>query len=200
LIGLDVDLGQVEAVSSFAGDQVFRISLAECVWYLKLAIAADARRDLQVEVAVLETVRGRGVPVPSISAYDPTGDLAGVPCVLLRDVGGSPLTGVEPEFRLVGAQLRRVHDLALVGFGWLSTEQQLRGEDGNWAETIRRRIAAIRPAVDAGLLAGELVSRLALAIDRRQKLLELPYSRLLHGDVHPRHAYAKAGNISGIID
>ncbi|MBV9358448.1 MAG: aminoglycoside phosphotransferase family protein [Chloroflexi bacterium] len=198
LIGSVVD--QVRAVSSFAGNQVFRVTLADRVWYLKLAIAAGARRNLQTEVSVLGTVRGHGVPVPPIAASEATGDLAGAPCLLLDDVGGRPLTGTEPEFRFVGAHLRSIHELALVGFGALSTQREMRGKDDSWAETVQRPLAAIRPAVDAGLVEEALITRLSGAVELHQNLFEVPHSRLLHGDFHPRHVYARAGEISGIID
>ncbi|HEV2374611.1 MAG TPA: phosphotransferase [Streptosporangiaceae bacterium] len=65
-------------VPAFAGSQVFRIAGHGLVAFLKLADADDLRR----EVAVIELLGPRGVPVPVVEAADPAGATHGIPCVL----------------------------------------------------------------------------------------------------------------------
>lgn len=197
MLGWKVD--DLRQVPSFAGNQVFKVHYLDRIAFLKLAVDPDAHSDLPREVAVLEALARHGIAAPRIEAYDPACELAGVPCVLLADVGGSPLTGTEPEFHAVGAYLRAVHDIALDGFGTITTT--MRGEDQSWTETIRRRTSGLGPAVEAGLVSAELVARVAAAIDARRGLIDaVGAGRMLHGDFTPRHVYSVDGQITGIID
>lgn len=191
-------LDDVRQVSSFAGNQVFRVRVGDDVAFLKLTADEDLRR----EVAVIEALRARGTPVPIIEAFDPQGDLAGVPSVLLRHVGGRPLTGAEPEFLRAGAHLRAVHDLRIDGFGSLIVRPDgLQGEDRSWLDTLRHRTAGLDPIVAAGLVPAELLDRAAAAVEGGRDLFTAVRSgHLLHGDFHPRHVYAAEGRITGIID
>lgn len=195
---LQSNIDDVRPKSSFAGNQVFRIRCGDRVAFLKFA----AELALRGEVAVLEMLSRRGVPVPIIDAFDPTGDIAGAPCALLRHVGGRPLTGRGSEFQAVGAHLRAVHDVNLEGFGSLVVlAGKVSGEDRSWADTVRRRTSRLSPVVDAGLVAAELLDRAARAVDEVQELFAgVELGHLLHGDFHPRHVYAAEGSITGIID
>jgi Ser/Thr protein kinase RdoA (MazF antagonist) len=83
---LGTDVLSARPVSAFAANQVFELQLPDRVAYLKIARNTDARTLTEREVAVLEYVRRRGVPVPTVDAYDLTGQVAGVPCAArLRD-------------------------------------------------------------------------------------------------------------------
>jgi aminoglycoside phosphotransferase (APT) family kinase protein len=196
LLGLAVD-NAIE-VPAFAGNQVFRIGRGDLVAFLKLADDADLKREL----AVLQLLGPLGVPVPVIEAADPAGDLAGVPCVLLRQVDGGPLSSAAPEFGAAGPILRQVHEVSLGGFGSIVVSSEgVHGEDHTWADTVRRRIADLEPIAEAGLVAAALFDRAVAAVEDRRELLATPHGgRLLHGDFHPRHVYALGGRITAIID
>jgi Ser/Thr protein kinase RdoA (MazF antagonist) len=196
LLGSRVD--DLRRVSSFAGNQVFRVCSGKRVAFLKLADGRDLRR----EVAVVESLRNRGVPVPVVEAFDPTCELAGRPCALFGDVGGRALRGTEPEFYSAGALLRAVHDVRLDGFGSLADETGgLRGEDRTWTETIQRRVGNLAPIADAGWVPATLLHRAQTVIDERPELIGASTAgRLLHGDFHPRHVFAAGGAITGVID
>ena len=194
---LQSNIDDVRQVSSAAGNQVFRVRCGDRVAFLKVARELDLRR----EVAVLEALHKQDVPVPVIEAFDATGDTAGAPCLLLRHVGGRPLTGVEPVLRTAGAHLRAVHDIKLDGFGSLVVHGPIRGEDLTWADTVRRRTTRLEPIIDAGLIDADLVARAGVALEKGQQLFDaVPSGRLLHGDFHPRHVYASDERITGIID
>jgi aminoglycoside phosphotransferase (APT) family kinase protein len=142
------------------------------------------------------------VPVPVIEAADPAGDLAGVPCALLRRVDGGSLSGAAPEFGAVGPILRQVHEVILDGSGSIAgSSEGLHGEDHTWADTVRHRIAGLGPIAGAGLVAAGLLDRAVAAVEDRRELFATPHGgRLLHGDFHPRHVYALGGRITAIID
>jgi Ser/Thr protein kinase RdoA (MazF antagonist) len=198
---LGVEVASARQVSAFAGNQVFELRLRDRVAYLKLAQGADARRITGREVAVLEYVRCRGVPAPTVEASDLTGEVTGVPCAILADVGGNPLTGAEPEFRQVGTHLRRLHEIRAIGFGDVSAGENVVGDDSSWRQTLERPAVGLLPAVDAGLIEAELLARARNAIDRFDVDLDgLDHVRLIHADICPRHVYAADSSITGIID
>jgi Ser/Thr protein kinase RdoA (MazF antagonist) len=198
---LGVDVVAARQVPAFAGNQVFELHLRDRVAYLKLARNVGAHRDIRREVAVLGFARARGVPVPAVEACDHAGEVAGVPCAILTAVGGDPLTGTEPVFGQVGAHLRRLHETPATGFGPVSAEVGLVGEDASWRQALERPAVALLPAVGAGLVDAGLLTRARNAIDRFAPALDGPSgARLIHGDFCPRHVYADGARITGIID
>jgi aminoglycoside phosphotransferase (APT) family kinase protein len=168
------------------------------VFFLKLG----DRAALAAEVGVLAAVASRGIPAPIVEAVDLDASQTGLPAILTRDVGGEPLAGTEPVFRLAGAHLRAVHEITLDGFGALdATDGELRGEDPTWSEVVSRRVAPLSAIADAGLVPPSVLDRAAAAVNNHQHLVAaVGRGRLLHGDFHPRHVYAADGRITGIID
>ena len=198
---LGAEIVSARQLSAFAGNQVFELRLRDRVAYLKLAQGADASRLTGREVAVLEYVRRRGVPAPAVEASDPTGEVAGIPCAVLADVGRSPLTGAEPVFRQVGAYLRRLHEIRAVGFGDVSAGEDVVGDDSSWRQTLERPAVGLLSAVDAGLVDAKLLTRARSATDRFDAALDgLDHVCLIHADICPRHVYAADSSITGIID
>jgi aminoglycoside phosphotransferase (APT) family kinase protein len=195
---LGSNVGDIRQVPSFAGNQVFRVRHADSVSYLKLAAVRDLRR----EVSVLGMLTSRGIGVPVVEAHDLTGERTGAPCLLLRHVGGRPLTGDEPEFGGAGRILRAVHDVTLDGFGSLVAEPVvLRGEAPTWFAAVQGRTSELGPVPEAGLVPSALIERAAAAVaDAGRLLASVTTGRLLHGDFHPGHAYAADGRITGVID
>jgi aminoglycoside phosphotransferase (APT) family kinase protein len=198
---LGAEVVSARQVSGFAGNQVFELRLPDRMAYLKLAWGADAPRLTGREVAVLGYVRRRGLPAPAVEACDPLGEVTGVPCAVLADVGGKPLTGTEPVFRQVGLHLRHLHEIRAIGFGDVSADEDVVGDDSSWRQTLERPTVALVPAVDAGLVDATLLSRARSALDRFGPVLDgLEHVRLIHGDISPRHVYATDASITGIID
>jgi len=185
-------------VPAFAGNQVFRVRYDGPVAFLKLADGPDLRR----EVAVLEVLGPLGVPVPFIEAADPSGDLAGVACVLLREVVGEPSGCSLPEFTQAGQALRLVHGVILEGHGRLAASPEgLHGEHRSWADAIAERTGGLGRIAESGLVDAGLLDQAAAAVrDRRGMLAGAESGHLLHGDFNPRHVFARNGRIEGIID
>jgi aminoglycoside phosphotransferase (APT) family kinase protein len=185
-------------VPAFAGNQVFRVRREGPLAFLKLADGPGLRR----EVAVLEVLRPLGVPVPLIEAADPSGELAGVACVLLREVDGDPADCSSPEFTQAGQVLRQVHGVTLMGHGLLTASPEgLQGEHRAWADAITERTGDLGRIADSGLVDAGLLDQAAAAVRGRQGLLaDADSGHLLHGDFTPRHVFARNGRIAGIID
>jgi Ser/Thr protein kinase RdoA (MazF antagonist) len=185
-------------VPASAEHQVFRIERDDVIAFLKVADAAH----LKPELAVLQLLSGRGVPVAVIEAADPDGGRTGFSCVVIRDVGGVPLSHDCAEFAGIGPMLRQVHDVTLGGFGFLTaTAGGLIGQDGTWHDAMRQRIQGLELVGEAGLAEPALLARAVAAVDDRIGRLDTPEpGRLIHGDFHPRHVYAADGRVTGIID
>lgn len=196
LLGLPV--AAAAQVSSSAGTQVFRITAGTRSAFLKPGGAGAVQR----EVAVLTLAGDLGVPVPEILAADPDGAVTGVPCVLILQARGKPCTSDSPEFAAIGAKVRLLHEVRLAGFGSVvAATAGLRGENASWADAVAHRITGVRPAADAGLVPATLVDRAETAVrDRPQVLTAAHGGRLLHADLHPRHVYARSGQVTAIID
>jgi hypothetical protein len=178
-------------VPAFAGNQVFRVRRDGPVAFLKLADGPDLRR----EVAVLEVLGPLGVPVPFIEAADPSGDLAGVACVLLREVASEPSDCSSPEFTQAGQALRQVHGVILEGHGRLTASPGgLHGEHRSWAGAIAERTGDLGRIAENGLVDAGLLDQAAAAVrDRRGLVAGAESGHLLHGDFSPRRVFARTG-------
>jgi aminoglycoside phosphotransferase (APT) family kinase protein len=185
-------------VPAFAGNQVFHVRRGALVAFLKLADGPDLRR----EVAVLEVLGPLGVPVPLIEAADPSGDLAGVACVLLREVAGEPADCSSPGFTQAGQALRQVHGVMLGGHGRLTVSPEgLHGEHQSWPDAIAERTGDLKLVAESGLVdAGLLDQAVAAVRDRRGLLAGAESGHLLHGDFNPRHVFVRNRRITAIID
>lgn len=188
---------QVSRAHAFAGNEVFLASGGPLQVVLKIAEPGG----LAAEAAVSELVRACGVPAPEVLALHPGGEEI-APYILMRHVGGVPVDPIDPTLRDVGIHLRAVHDIELTGFGALeSSGPQLIGTRPSWAQWAREGVDGLAPVVTAGLLPIELLSAIETRVARHTDVLAgIPEARLLHGDVHPRHVYADAGRLTGIID
>jgi aminoglycoside phosphotransferase (APT) family kinase protein len=124
------------------------------------------------------------------------------PCIVLRAVPGEPVDGDDPAFVAAGALLRRLDAVTLAGFGALAVDgAELRGTDATWSDTITRRCAGMDAVIDAGLAPREVVERALAAVAWAGDAIRWGVDgRLLHGDFHPRHVYARGGEVAGIID
>jgi aminoglycoside phosphotransferase (APT) family kinase protein len=196
LLGSPVE--SVSQVPASAEHQVFRIQRAGLISFLK--VAQDVH--IKPELAVLQLLASRGVPVPAIEAADPDGTETGIPCALIRHVGGTPLSHDSPEFPCSGQVLRQVHDIAAAGYGSLASGPAgLHGQDDAWQDTVKQRTHELEPIARAGLIDPALLARAISAVEDNASLLSAPKpGRLLHGDFHPRHVYADGGRITGVID
>jgi len=196
LLGSPVD--SATQVPASAEHQVFRVERRGLIAFLK--IASDVH--VKPELAVLQLLAARGVPVPVIEAADPDGAHTGIPCALIRDVGGIPMSHDSPEFATTGQILRQVHEIGLEGYGSLTCGPAgLHGQDDAWQDSVEQRVQGLEPVAEAGLIDPGLLASAITAVEDNASVLNAPKpGRLLHGDFHPRHVYVEGTRITGIID
>ena len=131
LLGSAVE--SAEEVSASAEHRVFRITLRDLTAFLKIATKAH----LEPELAALQLLGPTEVPVASVLATDLDGSQTGIPCALLRHVGGIPLSYDSPLFASSGPLLRQVHEVSVDGYGHLSANSGTpRGQERTWAEMV----------------------------------------------------------------
>ncbi|HUP87005.1 MAG TPA: aminoglycoside phosphotransferase family protein [Acidimicrobiales bacterium] len=189
----------ITRVASFAGNRVFRLEGGTDAVYLKLG----AQRDVAREHHALALAASCSVPVPAVVWFDLEQRSSPHAGVALAELAGEPLeldAPADPTTELA-ALLARWHAIPLRGFGLADpVGGELRGEDTSWHGSLLRRAALARDAVRAGLVAGDLIERVVRNVEGHAHLTRLEGGRLLHGDFHPRHVYADASGITGIID
>ena len=188
---------QVTLVPSFAGNQVF---LARCE-SLQVILKRAEPGALAAEAAVCGLVRCRGVPAPEVLALVLDDEDLGA-YIIMRHVGGEPVSPTDSLFREVGTKLRRVHEVDLGGFGDLRLDGgQLSGSSSAWGDWVAEKLAGLDRVAAAGLLPLGLVDSVQAALERHDGMVAgLGGARLVHGDVHSRHVYAQSGRLTGIID
>lgn len=188
----------VRRVPSFAGNRVFRVAGPTGTKFFKFGSGADIAR----ECTAIQTAATAGVPVPRVAAVDVNGQWSPHPLIVLDQVDGRPCDGSEPVF-LGGISdvLAALHSIALEGFGTgTAAGGRLRGVNHSWLAALQLRAASALTAADAGLVPSQLIERVVEAVARNSVLLHLDEGRLLHGDLHPRHVYATADEITAVID
>jgi len=185
-------------VASSAEHQVFRISRSGPAAYLKLAGPADLSREL----SVLHLLREHGIPVAETEAADPSGASTGVPCSLLREVPGEPTNGASAEFRAAAPVLRQIHEVRVSGCGYLAAGPEvLRGQSATWTDAMADQVGDIDALAAAGVTDAEVLRRAAAVVRERAHVFTTGHNgRLVHGDFHPRHVYARGGRVTAIID
>lgn len=177
---------------------------------LRLAHRPDPK--VFTEAAVIEVVRGRGIPAPEVLAVgllDDDGSATAfilqrrLPGVMLRTVAeAEPLTAarlLEPLGELVAA----IHEIHVEGFGSLTPE--LTGTHagyGAWFidmfkdSQLPETLAAVADDQDARRLV-----RLAFEqMEAARHMLDNLTCRLAHGDLSPDNVLVEAGQVTGVVD
>lgn len=186
----------VESVPCSAGNQAFVLQVDGARLVMKTASAQAVR----AEAAVLALLARHDVPVPEVVASDADGIVGGRPTLVVGHVVGEVLDGPSPVLAEVGSLLHRVHEIEVDGFGSIDVSADgLHGTHTTWASALEERAGGITHAVAAGKVAPELAERAMAAIKIVIDLGCGP-ARLLHGDLHPRHVFARDGRVTAIID
>lgn len=111
---LGTRITDVQPVAGYVGNQDFLLTGTDGRYVLK---AGDAAL-LAAESWACERVRAHGVPAPSILATDLAGQHLGLAVLVMEHLAGSSSPAPDnPVIAETGRQLRRVHSLAMPGFG-----------------------------------------------------------------------------------
>jgi aminoglycoside phosphotransferase (APT) family kinase protein len=177
-----------EPLSADRGRAVFAATAAGVDLVVKAYEDAPA---LTHEARVLERMRGLGVPVPEVLAFEP-----GPPAVIVMTrLPGGPLVSAMGDSAAAeaGAALRLVHGLPAA--------PPYSGGQHRWDEFVvwwaeREGAACVRLGI---LSAGEAAAAVARISDTRELLAVRP-TGLIHGDLQPDHVLVESGRLAGLID
>jgi aminoglycoside phosphotransferase (APT) family kinase protein len=182
---------------------IYQIELGNETFYLRLAESAEA--SLGSEALAHGLLIERGVRVPEVIGYVPFDAGLGRSAMLTTAISGTPLAGngvtnPPPILLAAGADLARIHQLPVDGFGWIRRDNphaaRLSASQRSW------------PAFAAELIALDLDRWFdRKSQDRLRRLARLPpaadsiaHASLAHGDFDPSHIFHVGGMYSGIID
>jgi Ser/Thr protein kinase RdoA (MazF antagonist) len=196
LLGLDRSR-PIEALAVAIGERV--VFAARLATGDQVVVKVDvAQERLVKEVRALRAVAMAGVPVPAVLAVSADAAEPAAVAVLTR-VAGEPLTSTNPDrdWRAVGAQLRRLHDL-IPADGW---PPFIPGAEHGWWARFRRWAdeesgEAVAAAHLPGAIADVLHGRMSAAFDRDRD----PDLRVLHGDCAAYHWLLDAGSVTAAVD
>lgn len=192
VLGTAVDSVAAAPVVGATSSSVYRLRLrasgAEQRLVLRLftneAWLAEEPDLVQHEAACLAVAQGTGVPVPRLVATDETGDVCGVPAVLMTELPGAvDLRPVDCSswLQAMAEALVAIHSVDAHGFPW-----QYRP----YKDLTTLEVPAWSPRPDAWARACSLVQAPA------------PTSRrcFIHRDFHPCNVLWHDGRLSGVVD
>ncbi len=189
---------------------VYRVSVGDRTYYLRLAESPEASLTPEAEVHRLLALRA--VHLPEIIAFDPCHPLLGRSLMVTSAIAGMPmderLTPAQRRTILIaaGRDLAKINSVPVAGFGWINRtsaeSRQLRAEYPDWQAFV---VATLDDHLDrlgrVGVLKSGAVGRiksLFSACEGREGLDQSAW--LAHGDFDTTHIFHTGGQYSGIID
>lgn len=159
---------------------------------------------LHAELWALERARAVGVPVPHVEGWG----TEPFPYLVMRAAPGAPVwDDGDGVLRQAGAHIRRLHEERIIGAGWVGQASLEAGgaptawEHDTWGGFLRQSFGVVESLATKGFLDARDVTAVAHILEQYGPELEPEGGpRLCHGDVHPRHLYAKDGALTAIID
>jgi len=191
----------ITTVTGGVSTPVFRVRLGEHACYVRLSETSDA--SLGPEALAHEVLLSYGARVPAVIGYEPFDPVLERPVMLTTAIPGASLDDAMPAdptpvFLAAGADLARINQVPVDGFGWIRRDDplpsQLSGLFPTWE------------AFAASLTAHPLDHWFDPAM--RSRIAELAYVQpadpdravLAHGDFDTSHIFALNGSYTGIID
>ncbi|MEZ6233949.1 MAG: fructosamine kinase family protein [Phycisphaerales bacterium] len=200
---VDSPVLRVEPMGSGVGGGVHRIVLADGSLLIAKASAGAARAiDLRVEARMLDLLRERGLPTPSVVA-------AGSDLLVMErvDCDGSRGRGVEAHAADLLASLHaNLSPDGRYGLGEDNTIGSLPQPNGwmdDWAAFFgeRRLTPMLESARRVGAVGGSLAARVESLMARLGELVPLrPPASLIHGDVWSGNVLTREGRVAAFID
>lgn len=195
--------GPVHRIERLAGavqNSTFRAVGDGGEWVIKFGSAEP----IGGETWALEALPAYGIPVPPLVSYDEAVDGVAGGMLIMQVVAGSavrPAPDADPDvLRTVGEQLRRLHDIALDGFGpVVRTAVGPAGRDQHWTDHFETIFRSVPDLVTAGEIDAATASR-AVAVARQAVEQFTGPGRLLHTDLKLDHLLADRGRLTAIID
>ena len=185
--------------------QVYRVSRDSEVFFLRLA--DDVDDNLETDAEVHSQLAALGVRVPGVVHVERYDEWLGRSVLVTTAIPGVPLeqvwsrVGAASVLRAAGADLARLNQLSVYGFGRIS-----RGGAG----PLQAQLASHREFVADGLplsWPGPLSSVFSIqTLDQIESMVErerervVPAAHLAHGDVRLAHIFTQRAAYTGLID
>jgi Ser/Thr protein kinase RdoA (MazF antagonist) len=187
--------------------QVYRLRRGRETFYLRIAEEAD--ENLETEAELFHQLRQLGVRAPEPVHVEPFDARIGRSVLITTEVHGVPLeqvsvrSGATTALQEAGADLARLNQLPVKGFGWI----QRRGPGPLHArlDTYAGFVTDRLPDRDSwpGPLASVFDTATVHAIERlvEQEIARpVPDATLAHGDFTLAHIFVQRGAYTGLID
>ena len=186
--------------------QVYRVQASGRVVYAR--IAEEDHDDLSVEAALLEHLRGEGLPVPEIIHVEPFDRALGRSVLVMGEIAGAPLAYCRDEqaargvARAAGRELAVLNGVGVQGFGWVERRAPawpLRATFRDYGEFVVSYLPDPWPGPLAALFSAAELDRLwSLVASERRRAPETAW--LAHGDFDTTPIFQADGRYTGLID
>jgi aminoglycoside phosphotransferase (APT) family kinase protein len=200
---LGCEVTRVVRVEAFATNAVYEVDADEQGFIVKASRMHDAVR---AEAWACARGADAGCAAPAILGRGRLSTDDGMSAFIMRRVTGEPIVAGHPAFREVGARLRRLHDVRLPGFGWLSEASWHEGGDfsllhRSWLDFLQGICSDVRSLADSYAIAAPVAAAAATAIDAHaDALAAVEVGALCHGDLKAAHILVDADRLASVID
>lgn len=199
----------IERMREGVSTEVYRISHAHEVFYLR--ILPEVNASFAPEVYVHTLLSTRGVHVPQVIYFEHLHPGLQRSVMITTEIPGNAIgygahdDDVRPIIRAAGQALARVNAIAVDGFGWVLRDQSrvdhLQAEYATYAEWLQQHVAAPFAVLgQANVLSLADVATIGLVMAESLKLFGDEPSVLAHGDFDVTHIYQQSGQYTGMID
>lgn len=207
--GLKSDFGlDVSALSRITGGYVNEVYSGRSGDEDVVVRIARERNAYPVEMWVYNRFQELGIPCPKTIAYQETPSQIGSPTMIMEKVSGKSLDQVElsPEieeriYKEVGEILKKVHQIKIDGFGFLTIQgDQLTGRNKTAKESWGERTLKDLEYLSEHNLVTKLEYKAILSIYNEILKAEVNQSVFIYNDLHKAHIFTDGEKITGVID
>ena len=200
-LGCEPDELTIEPTASGRSTPVYRVEVGPLSCFLRLSETPDA--SLGPEALAHEVLLSYGARVPAVVGYEPFDPVLERSVMLTTAIPGSSLDDARATDRdaplvAAGADLARINQVPVEGFGWIRRDDplptRLTGAFETWdAFTADMTSHPLDDWFDPAMLQ-RIVAVASIGPSNRQQAV------LAHGDFDTSHIFALDGRYSGIID
>jgi aminoglycoside phosphotransferase (APT) family kinase protein len=192
---------RVVKLDAFPGNVVYDVDADGRGFIVKASSNHDA---LRAEAWACARGAAVGCHAPPIIHFGCFG--MGMTAVIMDRVAGQPIDAEHPALTEVGAELFRLHDVRINGFGWLAEASWDEHGDPcppqpSWLHFVQAIADETRSLADRYEFANAVADAAESVIaDHADELTAIKAGVLCHGDLKATHILADAGRLAAVID